>query len=48
LTLDQVKAARPTFDFDGRYGSESGPWTTNMFVEAVYKSLAQSDNAAKK
>jgi glyoxylase-like metal-dependent hydrolase (beta-lactamase superfamily II) len=39
LTLEQVKAARPTRDYDPRYGSTSGPWTTEMFVEAVYKSL---------
>jgi cyclase len=38
-TLDQVKAARPTLDFDGRYGSTTGPWTTNMFIDAVYKTL---------
>jgi hypothetical protein len=41
MTLDQVKAARPTLDFDGRYGSTSGPWTTNMFVEAVYNTIKQ-------
>jgi glyoxylase-like metal-dependent hydrolase (beta-lactamase superfamily II) len=40
MTIEQVKAARPTMDFDGRYGSTTGPWTTNMFVEAVYKSVA--------
>jgi hypothetical protein len=39
MTLDQVKAARPTLDFDGRYGSTTGSWTTAMFVEAVYRSL---------
>ena len=38
-TLDQVKAAKPTMDYDGLYGSTTGPWTTGMFVEAVYKSL---------
>jgi hypothetical protein len=38
-TLEQVKAARPTLDFDGRYGSTTGPWTTSTFIEAVYKSL---------
>jgi hypothetical protein len=38
-TLDQVKAARPTADYDPRYGATSGPWTTDMFVEAVYRSL---------
>jgi glyoxylase-like metal-dependent hydrolase (beta-lactamase superfamily II) len=39
MTLDQVKKARPTLDFDGRFGSETGAWTTDMFVEAVYRSL---------
>jgi len=41
MTLAQVKAARPTMDFDGRYGSTTGPWTTDMFVEAVYQSLQE-------
>jgi glyoxylase-like metal-dependent hydrolase (beta-lactamase superfamily II) len=40
MTLDQVKAARPTLDYDSRYGATSGNWTTDMFVEAVYRSLA--------
>ena len=39
LTLPQIKAAKLTMDFDGRWGSTSGPWTTDMFIEAVYKSL---------
>ncbi len=39
MTLAQVKAARPTLDFDGRYGSTSGAWTTEMFVDAVYRTL---------
>jgi hypothetical protein len=39
MTLDQVKAAKPTMDFDGRYGSNTGSWTTAMFIDAVYKSL---------
>ncbi len=38
MTLEQVKAARPTRDYDPLYGSVPG-WTTDMFVEAVYKSL---------
>jgi glyoxylase-like metal-dependent hydrolase (beta-lactamase superfamily II) len=41
MTLAQVKAARPTMDFDGRYGSTTGAWTTDMFVEAVYSSLQE-------
>ncbi len=39
MTLAQVKAAKPTMDYDGLYGSTTGAWTTDMFVEAVYKSL---------
>lgn len=39
MTVDQVKAARPTRDYDGRYGATSGPWTPDMFVEAVYRTL---------
>jgi glyoxylase-like metal-dependent hydrolase (beta-lactamase superfamily II) len=42
MTLDQVKAARPTFDFDTRYGADTGPWTTAMFVETVYGNLRQT------
>ena len=38
-TREQVRAARPTLDFDARYGADTGPWTTAMFVEAVYGSL---------
>ena len=38
-TLEEIKAARPTEDYDARYGASTGPWTTAMFVEAVYKSL---------
>lgn len=37
--LAQVKAAKPTYEYDPRWGSTTGPWTTDMFVEAVYKSL---------
>ncbi|PYS14508.1 MAG: hypothetical protein DMG15_07955 [Acidobacteria bacterium] len=41
MTLQQIKAARPTKDYDPRYGKTTGPWTTDMFVEAVYQSLIQ-------
>ena len=39
-TLAQVKAMHPTLDYDGVYGSTTGPWTTDMFIEAVYKEVA--------
>ncbi|HEY5568535.1 MAG TPA: hypothetical protein VIM81_15015 [Gammaproteobacteria bacterium] len=38
-TLDEIKAARPTLDYDSRFGSTAGPWTTDLFIEAVYRSL---------
>ena len=38
-TLDQVKAAGVSLDFDGVYGATTGPWTTEMFVEAVYREI---------
>jgi glyoxylase-like metal-dependent hydrolase (beta-lactamase superfamily II) len=41
MTLEQVKAAQPTRDYDPRYGSTSGFWTTDKFVTAVYQSLRQ-------
>lgn len=39
MTLEQVKAAKPTRDYDPLYGTTSGAWTTDMFVEAAYTSL---------
>jgi cyclase len=48
MTLEQVKEARPTKDYDALYGSNSA-WTGDMFVEAVYKGLAgQKEKAEKK
>jgi cyclase len=38
-TLEQVRASRPTLDYDGRYGATTGIWTTDMFIDAVYKDL---------
>jgi hypothetical protein len=40
-SLDQVQAAKLTTDYDRRYGANSGAWTTQMFVSAVYQSLKQ-------
>ena len=38
-TLAQVKAARPTIDYDPRFGATSGEWTTDKFIETVYANL---------
>jgi glyoxylase-like metal-dependent hydrolase (beta-lactamase superfamily II) len=40
-TLEQVKAANPTLSYRRRYGSDSGPWTTDRFVEFVFRELTQ-------
>jgi hypothetical protein len=39
MTLEQVKTAGLTKDYDGRYGARSGFGTADGFVEAIYKSL---------
>ena len=41
MTIDQVKAAKPTIDFDPRYGADSGFWTTAMFIETIYRDLSK-------
>ena len=41
LTLELVKAANPTKGYRVRYGSDNGPWTTDMFVEAVFNGLSR-------
>jgi glyoxylase-like metal-dependent hydrolase (beta-lactamase superfamily II) len=42
MTLEQVIAARPTLDYDGRYGAPTATWTKEMFIEAVYEDLSRS------
>lgn len=44
-TLAQVKAARPTLDFDGVF--ESSKWTPDQFLEAVYRDLSQQAAPAR-
>jgi glyoxylase-like metal-dependent hydrolase (beta-lactamase superfamily II) len=44
-TLQDVKTARVTLEYDGIYGLSSGPWTTDMFLETAFKEL--SARAAK-
>jgi glyoxylase-like metal-dependent hydrolase (beta-lactamase superfamily II) len=40
MTLDQVKAARLTRDYDARYAAASGTGSTANFVESVYRDLS--------
>src|SRR5262245_13972000 len=48
MTLEQVKAKKPTLDYDARYGSDTGFWTTAMFVERVYKDMEAEQAATKR
>jgi glyoxylase-like metal-dependent hydrolase (beta-lactamase superfamily II) len=41
MTLEQVKEANPARGYRARYGADSGPWTTEMFVEAIYRDLKE-------
>jgi cyclase len=43
MTLDQVKAAKPTRDYDGVYARAD--YTGDMFVDAVYRSLTSHTGA---
>lgn len=42
MSLDEVLDARPTLDYDGRYGADSGFWTTEQFITAIYEELSET------
>jgi hypothetical protein len=46
MTLDQIKKAKLTLDYDGRYNPPGAAVTADAFLETVYKSLS-SPPAAK-
>jgi glyoxylase-like metal-dependent hydrolase (beta-lactamase superfamily II) len=46
MTVAQVKAARPTLEYDGLFATPG--WTTDQFVEAVYRSLSQTETPARR
>jgi cyclase len=39
-TLEQIKAARPALPYETRYGAKTGAWTTEMFIEAIFKTVS--------
>lgn len=39
MSLDEVKKGNPTNGYNRQYGRDSDPWTTEMFVSAVYRTL---------
>jgi glyoxylase-like metal-dependent hydrolase (beta-lactamase superfamily II) len=46
LTPAQVRTSGLLRDYEGRYGAARGPWTTDAFVDAVYRSLTPAKPAA--
>jgi len=46
LTLEQVKAEKPTLDFDPRYNTPNGFWNADRFIEVIYKQMKQAQGAA--
>jgi cyclase len=38
-SLAEVKAANPALGYRSQYGTDSGPWTTDMFVDVIYNEL---------
>ncbi|MEJ8566549.1 MBL fold metallo-hydrolase [Elongatibacter sediminis] len=44
-SLEQVLEARPTLAYDPRYGADSGSWTTDMFVETVYREFTANGSS---
>ena len=47
MTLEQVKAAGPTADYDPVYGTTTGMWPTGRFIEAVYADLKTPWNGSE-
>jgi glyoxylase-like metal-dependent hydrolase (beta-lactamase superfamily II) len=43
MTLEQVRAAKPTMDYDGIYGEKAGA----VFVEQVYRSLSSQSGGGR-
>jgi cyclase len=46
MTLAQVKAGKPTLEYDGLFATPG--WTTDQFVEAVYRSLSSGETPARR
>ena len=39
-SLAEVKQSRPALDYSGIFDASGGPWTTDTFIEAIYRDLA--------
>lgn len=41
LSIEQIRRAKPTLDYDGLYEGHTRDWTGDMFVEAIYRDLSR-------
>ena len=48
MTLQQVLATKPALDYDPRYGNDRGPWTSAMFVEAIYRDAGKTTSGKQR
>jgi glyoxylase-like metal-dependent hydrolase (beta-lactamase superfamily II) len=48
MTLQQVIATKPALDYDPRYGNDRGPWTSAMFVEAIYRGAGKATSGKQR
>jgi glyoxylase-like metal-dependent hydrolase (beta-lactamase superfamily II) len=47
MTLEQVRAKKPTLDFDARYGLDAEFWSTARFIETIYNQMLAANPPAK-
>jgi glyoxylase-like metal-dependent hydrolase (beta-lactamase superfamily II) len=47
MTLEQVRAKKPTLDFDARYGLDTEFWSTARFIETIYNQMLAANPPAK-
>jgi cyclase len=38
-SLAEIVASRPALDYEGVFGTSKGPWSTDTFIEAIYRDL---------
>lgn len=48
MKLDQIKAAKPSFDYDPLFGSSTGPMPADRFTEIVYRELTNGKTIQRK
>jgi hypothetical protein len=47
MTLDEVKAKKPTLDFDLRYDTPNSFWGASQFIEVIYRQMLAANPPAK-